>query len=829
MTKNKKLTLTLKKEKNRLDGIECFEPVNLDCLNALLNSDLLINNLKNPITRDLIGCEEKLLTKYKNAFDCNEKMIKVVYKRVNGMSFGRCNPVGAIGLFNMRKVIRHTLCKKNGFVDWDISNAHPNFLLQICKANGIACESLNYYVNNRNIILKRIMDISKCIRDDAKELFIRLLYFGSFKNWLDDLNIDLYAFQNDMEIIGFINNFSDELKLIGERIIESNPVLVKEIQKHKQKNKQTNYNLIGSVVSFYLQEWEVRVLECMYNYCEEKGYLQNGVCALCADGIMLSSHFGGDESLLPKELNEIVKSKIGFNLVFENKILDEALDDEFIKSHKLDISKLDQSTLLQFNTEYFNSLFGYARKKIYFENFVCKVMRPDPTYIYREIKEIINEDCLQFYSERKITESFKHLGSGEFSSLGIEIKFMTKWLYDEDILIYNEMDFMPFNERVKISNNLYNLFRGFNPKIKSPFDSTKKDKLLKPFKELGIELCGGDISHFNYLYSYLADIIQNPNVKNPIAFIIKGKQGTGKNMFLNAFGNILGKHHYITSSNPKDFFGDYAEGFYHKLLVNMNECEGKDTFDFEGRIKSFITEDTITLNRKFVQPITISNLARLIIFTNKSNPIPIDVRTKDRRYVVFETTDKYLDSKYGTDFWKSLLKHFNRDDFIACLYDDMNNLDISKIDWRSERPITNAYIQMCKLYVPTEVLFLENKFVKGIEMDNAFEGFNFAEKCETDGVCGMELFKDYTNYCKEFGFYKEGNAYQKNIKCFYSKLIELELPMIVKKPQNKTVFHFNPYTVLNFMKERKWIDRNDDEIMVKQVIQQHDFTDYFDV
>jgi hypothetical protein len=30
------------------------------------------------------------------------------------------------------------------------------------------------------------------------------------------------------------------------------------------------------------------------------------------------------------------------------------------------------------------------------------------------------------------------------------------------------------------------------------------------------------------------------------------------------------------------FFGDHAEGFYKMLLISMNECEGKDTFDFEG-------------------------------------------------------------------------------------------------------------------------------------------------------------------------------------------------------------------------------------------------------
>lgn len=824
METTKKLTLTLKKEKNRLDGLECYEPVDLDCLKSLMDSDLLINNLKNPITRDLIGSEEKLLTNYKNAFDIEKKMIKVQYKRVKGMSFGRCNPVGAIGFFNMRKKIRHTLAKKIGFVDWDIVNCHPNALLQICKANGIACENLNFYVNNRNTVLQKIMTITKCLRDDAKELFLRLLYFGTFENWSKDNNICLYSFQNEPDTLQFINQYCDELKLIGERIMEANPLLVKEIEK---KDKD-HHNMIGTCVSFYLQEWEVRVLECMYNYCEQKQYIQNGVCALCADGIMVRNDWTGE--LLGKELNEIVKSKIGFDFVFEPKSLDEALDDEFIKAHKLTLEKIvsDNNTLDQFNTEFFNSLIGYTKKKLYFENFVCKVMRPDPTYIYVE-KENSKEDILHFYSEKKISETFKHLGTGEFTAFGIEIKFMGKWLSDENIKIYNKMDFVPFNERVEMPKNLYNLFRGFNPKTKSNFDSSKKDKLLKPFKELGVQLCGGDETHFNYLYAYLADIIQNPNVKNPIAFIIKGKQGTGKNMFLNAFGNILGKQHYITSSNPKDFFGDYAEGFYHKLLVNMNECEGKDTFDFEGRIKSFITEDTITLNRKFVQPITISNLARLVIFTNKANPIPIDVRTKDRRYVVFETNDKYLEPKYTTDFWKSLLKHFNRDDFIACLYDDMNSMDLSKMDWRTQRPITQAYLQMCKLYVPTEVLFLEHKIMKGLEMDKTFD-FNFAETVQKDGICGMELFKEYTNYCKEFGFYKEGTSYQKNIKCFYSKLAELEFPMIVKKPQNKHTYYFNPMNLISFMKERKWIERSDDDfIPVKEHVDLHDFTDYFDV
>ena len=293
---------------------------------------------------------------------------------------------------------------------------------------------------------------------------------------------------------------------------------------------------------------------------------------------------------------------------------------------------------------------------------------------------------------------------------------------------------------------------------------------------------------------------------------MKGKQGTGKNVWLNAVGNILGLiQHYISSSNPKDFFGDYAEGFYHKLLVNMNECEGKDTFDFEGRIKSFITEDKITLNRKFVQPITIMNLARLIIFTNKPNPIPIDIRSKDRRYVVYDTTDKYLSPKYGTNFWKALVSHFNKPEFISCLYDYLNDMDIDGYDWRTKRPITKAYLQMCKLYVPAEILFLESKLVGLINSDagrDAVTGqlweeqdgvdvevveeedgyLNNEETLNTNGILGSVLYKEYVAYCREWGFFKEA-SYQKTLTAFYSKLADFELPIIQRKEHN-TIYYF---------------------------------------
>ena len=138
-------------------------------------------------------------------------------------------------------------------------------------------------------------------------------------------------------------------------------------------------------------------------------------------------------------------------------------------------------------------------------------------------------------------------------------------------------------------------------------------------------------------------MIQKPAERLPIAFILKGAQGTGKSLLVDTIGELLGRKHYITSSKPEDFFGTFAEGFLNKLLVNMNECEGKDTIDFEGRLKSFITESSITINQKGIRPFQVNNYARLIITTNKQNPIKIDITSKDRRYIVFQSTNKFID------------------------------------------------------------------------------------------------------------------------------------------------------------------------------------------
>jgi hypothetical protein len=486
--------------------------------------------------------------------------------------------------------------------------------------------------------------------------------------------------------------------------------------------------------------------------------------------------------------------------------------EEKITKEEVSDVEFDESKLDYFDSEYMNSFItDYPTQKKYFEKFICKVLRPEPQFIYIEGNKDIGKDVCIF-SKTSILTAFQHIRTAQLvCDQLVHNPFLGVWLEDPFIRCYNFLDFMPTNDinvAEQENRKIFNLFAGYNPKIKTEYNKEKATVILKPFMDLGRELCGGNQKDFHYFIKFIAHIIQKPAEKIPIAFIIKGKQGTGKTMWLNAVGSLIGQKHYISSSNAKDFFGDYAEGFYHKLIVNMNECEGKNTFDFEGKIKSFISEDRITINPKNVRPSEINNFARTIITTNKANPIPIDVKTGDRRFVVYQTTDYFLDKKYGTIFWTNLLAHFKKPEFIACLYDYLNGLDISKVDWKNERPITEAYKQMCKLYVPIEALFFEYyadkhkgcivDIPKGSTWETQFNPRN------------KDVYDDYVKFCKANGFSND-IRFVACIKNFNNRCEELEIPHRVQKSSGNNEFRFTPKELYDFLIKKKWINREIDD------------------
>ena len=317
-----KLNITVSVLKSALDNILCKEPIDIEILDKLISSDLLRENFHNPFAEYNNSNELEQLTKYRALID-KQGYANIRYNKVNGMEYGRVNPIGALGLFPIRREIRQTLSKLK-LTDIDIENAHPVMLLQICEQNNIECKYLKKYVNFRHKYLEQLqkaylasIDDKNELKDKSKQLFIRLLYLGLVDGWFTDNKIELKDTKEYHSINKFIFGFEHEMKEISEKICEKNPLLVELVKKRKQDQNKKKYNLNGAVMSYFLQEYECQILECMYHYCVKHKYIVNNVCVLCADGFMILKDKFKQELL--QELEQEVLIKTGFNIKLTTK------------------------------------------------------------------------------------------------------------------------------------------------------------------------------------------------------------------------------------------------------------------------------------------------------------------------------------------------------------------------------------------------------------------------------------------------------------------------------------------------------------------------------
>ena len=776
------------------------------------------------------------------AYNCSEKthLIKFLNKIKNGVlsvvykspktGYGRVEPRGCLSLGSLRKAVRHTLCEGQGWVDIDISNCHPELLRQLCSKAGLECDSLHYYCDNREVCLKEVTELfidgfTEDTRDEAKVLYIRLMYGGELKSWLSDMKKRglIKPETTTKDLPQTVVQLKEDLNKISLQIQEVNPDMVQAVKKVREKaNKVHNFN--GSFLSYYMQEWERRMLECVYNMMRANGYIQGNDCVLCYDGIMIHfSRINTSIDNLLRKCEAVIEANHGFHLKFTQKKMKKSLLSEIeAREQALKDFVFPGQYTKELDPNYMNGLPNYETQKRYFELFVAKAMQPDPIYIWTSKVTETDEYNVEYekyntqnYDETRLRKSLKHIRSNNKS-------FLERWLTDPKIRCYNRVCFMPYNgvfDPQQHNTLVYNLFKGYNPLIRSPLkdESTKyKKKVLRIFMDILLHLFEDNRRFRDLFLKSRAFRVQYPQQKLPMSFIITGPQGVGKNICFDAIGRVVGMDHYYSTTNPSDLFDKHAEGFVHKMFVVMNECEGKNTKDLEGAIKGASTDVSMTVNAKFQRPVTMKNLAQLDITTNKPNPIPIDTKSGDRRFLVSKSTRKYLQPKYNGDFWRRVAAHFRSPVFIRCLYDYLNEMDVETINWKSEREacLTKSYYDMLKLYVPSEVFYFEEMYNK-IEDNsitswgNEYTKYNpsFITTGEFQGSLRCrkgDLCKCMNNWLRHYG-----HQYISSQKTWFNKLTtQLDLPIYEGALHGgyKTV-EFDIGAIYKLLIERQWVDK----------------------
>lgn len=196
------------------------------------------------------------------------------------------------------------------------------------------------------------------------------------------------------------------------------------------------------------------------------------------------------------------------------------------------------------------------------------------------------------------------------------------------------------------SDGYFNLWHGFPIPPRHGDCSLFWDLLLNV-------ICAGNENLYQYVRKWLAHMMQHPAKIPGVALVLRGGQGTGKNTFVDAVGKLVGKQHYMSVARMGQVSGKFNAHLKAKILLNANEaCWGGNKQD-AGSLKSMITDETITIEYKGKDAITVSNYLRVIVCSNEDWAVPIDI--DDRRFLPMDVSDIHKqDHKYFAAFHQQM-------------------------------------------------------------------------------------------------------------------------------------------------------------------------------
>ena len=685
-----------------IQGLKFNEHINLiNTYKLLKNWDNILNEMPEERRRNII--------EYSKIFDpliCIKKLCKN-NSNINIVNYAPSKNLKSIGRLFAQSVSLQNLPKEfrgvigTNYYDIDIINCHPNILYQYCKLNDIKCDNIEYYVNNRNEIIKRLCEKYNLERDDIKQMFLSVMNGGKREGIVDE----------------FFSSFKNECSRIHKFIISLNPELYKDVCKRK------DFNLEGSLTNIILCEIENNILLHSVQYLLSKGF---NIDVLVFDGFMVRKD--KDNLITIELLNEVsdyVFEKTKYKVQFTEKALDNSIN--------LDIYEDNNKTDTEIKETYY-------KDKEEFEKNNLKIVHPS-IYI-----SFLKDDTMVLKTKEGLLNSFQDLKSTIKEKVGkseevVKTSFIKLWINDENIRKYEQLTFTPpplIHDPIN-----YNSWRGFsNDKIPLPknFNIDTNEYIIR-FVEYISNLVNNREKYVNYILSWIANIIQYPAYKSQVCIVLYSfVEGVGKTKLIELIELILGENLcYDVVDLANGLFGKHSMAEFERLFISLVEIKGKDTYTNNEAFKSKITDAKIVFEPKGLASIKSINYCNYICSTNNINCI--SVGEKDRRFLVITCNNKKAnDKQYFLNFHNDILKN---QEAIKCIFEYLKTFNIEKHIpdrlFQEYRPLDDALYQDLQEYNKDIVWSFLEYFVKRHIQEKILK------------IATKTLWDSYANYLEENG------------------------------------------------------------------------------
>jgi hypothetical protein len=302
-----------------------------------------------------------------------------------------------------------------------------------------------------------------------------------------------------------------------------------------------------------------------------------------------------------------------------------------------------------------------------------------------------------------------------------------------------------------------------------------------------------DDARYAYIMDWLAAKFQWMPKKVRTCLVFQGTQGDGKNTIWElVLAPILGAGARMIT-NCQHVTGRFNAALRGTVLVLLNEAFWGGSHDYEGILKGLITDPSLILEQKHLDPVEVPNYLDLIMFTNFK--WAVRVNPGDRRFYITQTSPIH---KGNADYFNQLRRNIT-DEMLAAFLHMLLERDISSFN-PEQFPDEHAL----KLNAKIESLEAHQRFIYEL-----IENLELPEQLFTDALTPVTLIRPGTGLANKDEAWEQKpiDLYKEALYSFYLHWLK-QHALSRAKPRNSFFMDFLEMVDSTGRSKRPWDNEN---------------------
>jgi hypothetical protein len=487
----------------------------------------------------------------------------------------------------------------------------------------------------------------------------------------------------------------------------------KELLAYVRKQENNTY---GSFLSHVLQTEERKVMMAMRQSFISQGY---SVDVLAYDGVMLRKGKKPLEATALREAEDFIHRATNYRI-------------------NLLIKPFEYFEVSEEQKEETEEVAPKVKKSDYDRN---KTMFEESHFYFATTNEIVevnpagrlNFEKLEHAQVKYVAYDFKHS-----NNMMDRTNFVKLWLNDPSRRTIHSIDMRPSEDPTVFSPPV--IFRY------TTFPHARNEKAIALFDNLIRILSNNSETIYEYIYCWLAHMVQRPFQNPGTALIFTGAKGCGKDTlgdFLVQWivGSALA-HNYDSTAQ---FWEKHDTSRENRILIKLEEASGILNRQHVGEMKARITSMDLTVNDKGKPARTTPNYNHYIMTTNDGQPVKVE--ENERRFNVFACSPEWVGK---LDKWKEIREVLFCPEGASTIGNYLAEMDLGEFDPR-KMPKNEYLEQAIEAEISAERAFVDQWDGEKIDMAGLYDLYvafcqqmkmRYAQNSNALGLRLMELIRD---------------------------------------------------------------------------------------